>query len=266
MTDAAADGLVLSRITRRYPGQSPDRPALRDVDLVVDEGQFVTVIGPSGCGKSTLLRVIAGLEAPDAGRVSLFGQTPDAARRDKAIGLVEQRPALLPWLSVLDNVRLPLRVNRRATPRTAPDPEQVIAAMGLSDVRHRRPHELSGGMAARVAVARAFALAPRLLLMDEPFAALDQFTREAAQDELLRLWQQWHTTVVFVTHSIPEAVLLGDVVVVMAGPPGRVSGVRSVELPRPRSGELIDSVPLRACQDVLRADLRAAMRPALAVS
>jgi NitT/TauT family transport system ATP-binding protein len=225
---------------------------LRDIDLAVDAGHFITLIGPSGCGKSTLLRLLAGLDEPDQGAVTLFGGSPDAARRAKGIGLVAQRPALLPWLSVLDNVTLPQRVNRRRRAAPGPDAAGILAAVGLGDVLHRKPHELSGGMQQRVAIARAFALAPRLLLMDEPFAALDEFTREALQVQLLALWQRWRTTVVFVTHSIREAMLLGDTVVVMAARPGRVLATRVIDLPRPRGAELIGSASLGAYEDELR--------------
>jgi NitT/TauT family transport system ATP-binding protein len=244
--------LVIDRVSRCYPGQSRDRAALRDIDLAVDAGRFVTLIGPSGCGKSTLLRLLAGLDEPDEGRVTIFGGSPGEARRAKAVGLVAQRPALLPWLSVLDNVTLPQRVNRRRQTRPGPDAAQILAAVGLGEVLHRKPHELSGGMQQRVAIARAFALTPRLLLMDEPFASLDEFTREALQVQLLALWQRWRTTVVFVTHSIPEAVLLGDTVVVMSARPGRIIATRAINLPRPRGAELLASASLRAYENELR--------------
>jgi NitT/TauT family transport system ATP-binding protein len=242
----------MDRVSRCYPGQSRDRAALRDIDLAVDAGRFVTLIGPSGCGKSTLLRLLAGLDEPDEGRLTIFGGSPGEARRAKAVGLVAQRPALLPWLSVLDNVTLPQRVNRRRHTGPGPDAAQILAAVGLGGVLHRKPHELSGGMQQRVAIARAFALAPRLLLMDEPFASLDEFTREALQVQLLALWQRWRTTVVFVTHSIPEAVLLGDTVVVMSALPGRIIATRAIDLPRPRGAELIASASLRAYENELR--------------
>ena len=253
--DTAGDQLVISQVTRRYPGQHPHRAALRDVNLAVDRGRFVTLLGSSGCGKSTLLRLIAGLDTPDGGVITLFGDTPDASRRDKAIGLVAQSPALLPWLSVRDNVTLPQRVNRRRSTSNPPDAENILRSVGLGDVLRRKPHELSGGMQQRVAIARAFALRPRVLLMDEPFGALDEFTREALQLQLLELWQQLRTTVVFVTHSIPEAALLSDAVAVMSARPGRIDAVLPIELPRPRHADLLASAELHACEAQLRAAL-----------
>ncbi|NAZ88370.1 ATP-binding cassette domain-containing protein [Kineococcus sp. T90] len=232
--------------------------ALHHVDLQVPRGRFVSVIGPSGCGKSTLLRLVAGLERPDSGEVRICGQTPARATERKMVGFVPQTPALLPWLDVLGNVRVLEKVNRAASrrrgavpPPAAPercdlagDPEALLRRLGLGDVLHRRPGQLSGGMQQRTAIARAFALQPQVLLMDEPFSALDEFTREAAQLQLLDVWQEMRTTVVFVTHSITEAVLLSDTVVVMAAGPGRVAGTVEVSLPRPRRSGLLDSADL----------------------
>ncbi|WP_432509233.1 ABC transporter ATP-binding protein [Kineococcus auxinigenes] len=229
--------------------------ALHHVDLHVPRGRFVSVIGPSGCGKSTLLRLVAGLEEPDSGEVRICGQTPARATERKMVGFVPQTPALLPWLDVLGNVRVLEKVNRAAArrrPATAPpsspercdlagDPVELLRRLGLGEVLHARPGQLSGGMRQRTAIARAFALQPQVLLMDEPFSALDEFTREAAQLQLLDVWQELRTTVVFVTHSITEAVLLSDTVVVMAAGPGRVAGTVEVSLPRPRHSGLLDS-------------------------
>jgi NitT/TauT family transport system ATP-binding protein len=252
------DRLVLTNVTRRYPGQRDGDEALRDVQLSVEPGQFLTVLGPSGCGKSTLLRLIAGLDRPDRGLITLFGSSPANAQRAKAIGFMAQRPALLPWLSVHDNVTLPQRVNRRADRERAepwPDTARVLASVDLADVAGRKPHELSGGMQQRVAVARAFALQPRLLLLDEPFAALDELTRAALQDQLLQLWQQRRPTIVFVTHSIREAALLSDVVAVMAAHPGRIRTLVPIELDRPRDDAVLRSAELRDHEELLRAAL-----------
>ncbi|WP_432492204.1 ABC transporter ATP-binding protein [Kineococcus gypseus] len=227
--------------------------ALRHVDLQVPRGRFVSVIGPSGCGKSTLLRLVAGLEGPDRGEVRICGETPARATERKMVGFVPQTPALLPWLDVLGNVRVLEKVNRAGARRRGPvpapavaercdlagDPEALLRRLGLGDVLHARPGQLSGGMQQRTAIARAFALQPQVLLMDEPFSALDEFTREAAQLQLLDVWQELRTTVVFVTHSITEAVLLSDTVVVMAA--GRVAGTVEVSLPRPRRSAQLDS-------------------------
>ncbi len=229
--DGGAHRVTVSGLVRVRGG----RRTLDGVDADVPRGGFTAVVGPSGCGKSTLLRILAGLEDPDAGRVSVFGQSPARAAARKAVGVVPQDPALLPWLSVEDNVTLPLRVNRAGERARAaagapqrPDPGELLATVGLADVARARPHELSGGMRQRVAVARAFALAPELLLLDEPFSAVDELTREQLQVELGALWRRWRTTVVLVTHSLREAVALADTVVVLSPGPARVIGVVGV--------------------------------------
>ena len=244
--------------------------ALNDVDLTIEPGRFVSVIGPSGCGKSTLLRMIANLERPDAGQVEIFGASPDAACEAKLIGLVPQTPALLPWLNVLQNVRLPLRVNRAAErkrarsasapARTAPDLEQLLDNVGLRDAMHKLPAQLSGGMQQRTAIVRALGLQPEVLLMDEPFSALDEFTREALQEQLLDMWDEIATTVVFVTHSVTEAVRLSDTVVVMAPRPGRIVDVIDIDLPRPRSAELLKTSAFHHFEDLIRDRLQSAWR------
>ncbi|WP_432540476.1 ABC transporter ATP-binding protein [Kineococcus sp. SYSU DK002] len=241
--------------------------ALAHVDLQVPRGRFVSVIGPSGCGKSTLLRMIAGLEEPDRGTVRICGRTTAQARAAKVVGFVPQAPALLPWLDVLGNVRVLEKVNRRAGRGREPqrglasDPVALLTRLGLGDVLHRRPGQLSGGMQQRTAIARAFALEPDVLLMDEPFSALDEFTRESAQLQLLDVWQELRTTVVFVTHSIAEAVLLSDTVVVMAAAPGRVAGVVEVDLDRPRHHGLLDSTAMHDHEHRVRQILETAWNP-----
>jgi NitT/TauT family transport system ATP-binding protein len=230
--------------------------ALRGIDLEIGRGEFVSVIGPSGCGKSTLLRIIGGLQAPTAGAVLVDGAPPRTAQSRKDIGFVFQDPSLLPWRTVRKNVELPLRVNRLAGGR---DPAAMIDLVGLSRFERYYPHQLSGGMQQRVAIARALVTAPDLLLMDEPFGALDEITRSAMRYELLRVWradEDASRTVVFVTHSITEAVLLSDRVVVMSPQPGRITAVLAVDLPRPRHEEIETQGPfLELCQD-LRSHLR----------
>lgn len=211
--------------------------ALDGVDLSVEPGRFVSIIGPSGCGKSTLLRLVAGLEDPDAGTVSVLGRTPHQAATEKMLGFVPQHPALLPWLSVLKNVSLPARMNRRHN-RELPDWEQLLTRAGLGDALHLKPGQLSGGMRQRAALVRAFGLRPDVLLLDEPFSALDEFTRESVQTQLLDLWSEMSSTVLFVTHSIGEAVRLSDTVVVMG--PGRITDVIDIDLPRPREWRVDD--------------------------
>ncbi len=249
----AQDWIVLSGVTKRFPNVGT--PALDEVDLAIPRGSFFTVIGPSGAGKSTLLRVLAGLAKPDAGEVFIFGEPPAEASRRKHLGWVPQSPALLPWRSVLDNVRLPLQVNRRA-PCQPRDPERILALLGLGETLDRLPAQLSGGMRQRVAIARAFAFAPAVLLMDEPFGALDEMTREHVAHLLLELWQAERPTVVFVTHSVGEAVVLSDQVSVMGK--GKLSEPVDIALPRPRPEGIEDTEAFHGLQRELRARLREA--------
>jgi NitT/TauT family transport system ATP-binding protein len=250
---AARDRIVLSGVTKRFPSLAG--PALDDVDLAVERGSFFTVIGPSGAGKSTLLRVMAGLVVPDSGSVSVFGEAPAEASRAKHLGWVPQTPALLPWRTVLENVRLPLEVNRRARCE-ARDPEEILARLGLRQARDMLPEQLSGGMRQRVAVARAFAFAPALLLMDEPFGALDEMTREQAAHLLLEVWQAERPTVIFVTHSVSEAVVLSDEVAVIGE--GKLTAPLVITLPRPRPEGIEDTAQFHELTTELRSRLRKA--------
>jgi len=206
--------------------------ALGGLDLEIRSGEFVALLGPSGCGKSTTLRVIAGLSEPTYGAV----EWPAAAMpQDKGrIGFVFQEPTLMPWASVFDNVALPLALERPAPARTAVRVEAALERVGLAAVGHAYPRELSGGMRMRVSIARALVTEPQLLLMDEPFAALDEITRFKLNDDLLRMWQALRMTVVFVTHSVFESVYLSGRVVVMAARPGRVFTELAIEAPQPR--------------------------------
>jgi NitT/TauT family transport system ATP-binding protein len=208
-------------------------PALRGIDLEVEDGEFVAVVGRSGCGKSTLLRIVAGLLSPTTGQVRVDDSQVTEPRRDMA--MVFQRPALLPWRTVLDNMMLPVEVfgwprseyRRRAL--------ELLEMVGLSGFERRRPHELSGGMQQRVALCRSLLTEPRALLMDEPFSALDALTRTELSVELQRIHMERATTILFVTHSIEEAVLLADRVVVLSPRPGHIRKILQVEIPRPRS-------------------------------
>ncbi|MBA4177795.1 MAG: nitrate/sulfonate/bicarbonate ABC transporter ATP-binding protein [Leptothrix sp. (in: Bacteria)] len=211
--------------------------ALRPVDLTVAEGEFVTLLGPSGCGKSTLLKMAAGLLAPSAGEVRRWGRPVAEAGAEAGAdvpGIVFQEATLMPWARVDTNVRLPLDL--AAVPRAEADERvrQALQLVGLERFARHRPHELSGGMRMRVAIARALVTRPRLLLMDEPFGALDEITRNRLDAELLALWQQQRLTVVFVTHSIHEAVFLSRRVLVMAARPGRVVDEVAIDEPHPR--------------------------------
>jgi NitT/TauT family transport system ATP-binding protein len=207
--------------------------ALRDVSLDVAEGEFVAIVGASGCGKSTLLRLVAGLVRTTTGGIALHGEEVTEPRADTA--MVFQAPTLLPWADVLRNVTFPLRLMGKVTSETEGKARALLATAGLAGFESKLPRELSGGMQQRVAICRALLQDPRLLLMDEPFGALDALTREEMSLELLRLWEARKMAVLFVTHSIPEAVLLADRVVVMSPRPGRIVDVVEVNLPRPRS-------------------------------
>ncbi|MGK2876308.1 MAG: ABC transporter ATP-binding protein [Nocardioides sp.] len=199
--------------------------ALTGVDLTVAAGEFVSLIGPSGCGKSTLLRLIADLDQATSGTLSIFGQTPAHARRAQAYGIAFQQAGLLGWRTVADNIALPLEIHKVPKAARAARVAELAEMVGLSDFTGHYPDQLSGGMQQRVAIARALAEQPRLLLMDEPFGALDEMTRERMQSELSRIARETGAAVVFVTHSIPEAVFLSDRIVVMSPRPGRITTV-----------------------------------------
>ncbi len=217
--------------------------ALQNLDLDVRAGEFVSLLGPSGCGKSTALRLIAGLGEPSAGTIEWPGAARDAAGRPvREIAFVFQEPTLMPWATVFNNVWLPLRLKRRPKSAVRDDVMQALAMVGLESVADSYPRELSGGMKMRVSIARALITKPRLLLMDEPFAALDEITRFRLNDDLLRLWEQFGWTVVFVTHSVFESVYLSSRIVVMASRPGRVFCDLDVDAPHPRGESFRTSV------------------------
>jgi NitT/TauT family transport system ATP-binding protein len=226
--------------------------ALRPIELDVAPGDVVTLLGPSGCGKTTLLRIIAGLEPPTGGAVTIDAEPPASARSRKRIGFVPQSPALLPWRTVEANVRLLQDVNRDANPPDLPSVDELLARVGLTEFRNAYPHELSGGMQQRVALARAFALGAPYLLMDEPFAALDEITRADMRHLLAQLCEPLNTAVVFVTHSLPEAVYLSDRVAVLSSRPGQIVGIEPIQLPHPRTPELEDHPDFFAAETTLR--------------
>ncbi|WP_022892820.1 ABC transporter ATP-binding protein [Agromyces subbeticus] len=204
--------------------------ALDSIDLTVAAGEFVSLIGPSGCGKSTLMRLVADLDEPTGGTISVFGKTPRTARLDQEYGIAFQQAGLLPWRTVAGNVALPLELHGVASAARSARVTELLDMVGLSDFADRYPDQLSGGMQQRVAIARALAEQPRLLLMDEPFGALDEMTREKMQTELVRISAETGAAVVFVTHSIPEAVFLSDRVVVMSPRPGRIQQIVPMRL------------------------------------
>jgi NitT/TauT family transport system ATP-binding protein len=236
--------------------------ALADVTLSVAAGEFLAVIGPSGCGKTTLLRAIGGLLPLTSGSVRIAGEPPATATRGKQIGYVFQEASLLPWRTVFENVCLPLEVNRRHCATPPARPERLLELMRLENFRDYYPRQLSGGMQQRVALARTLVFNPSLLLMDEPFGALDEITREALRYELLRIWQTPLSdgaatrTVIFVTHSIAEAVLLADRVAVLTSAPGRLKAVVDIDLPRPRNEETEAGEQFQRYAAELRALLR----------
>jgi NitT/TauT family transport system ATP-binding protein len=212
--------------------------ALSDIHLDVAAGEFVSLIGPSGCGKSTLLRCIGDLLQPSSGKIEVHGKPARQARLDRDYGIVFQSPVLYDWRTVERNVQLPLELMKVPRAERAERTRELLDLVGLRDFGNRHPWELSGGMQQRVAIARALSFHPSILLMDEPFGALDEMTRERLNMELLNIWGRTETTVVFVTHSIPEAVFLSDRVIIMTPRPGRVEHVVSVDLPRPRDASI----------------------------
>jgi NitT/TauT family transport system ATP-binding protein len=230
----AETAVSCEKVSVRFTSERGTVTALDNIDLSIPRGSFLTLLGPSGCGKSTLLRVMADLVAPSSGRISVLGGAPQAARESRQIGFVFQDPALLAWRTVLENVSLPLEVGGGKALPGARSPQELLALVGLNGWEKAYPHELSGGMRQRVAIARALVSGPRLLLMDEPFGALDEITRDRLNEELLQLWETTGTTIVFVTHSIYEAAFLGQTVLLLAARPGRVREQVPVTLPLPR--------------------------------
>jgi NitT/TauT family transport system ATP-binding protein len=229
----SAAAVQVSGVGRVFPGEGGRSvTALEHVDLTVGAGEFVSLIGPSGCGKSTLLRLVADLDSPTSGSIAVFGKPAREARLGHDYGIAFQQAGLLPWRTVRANIELPLSLHGvgRAARRERAD--EMLALVGLADFADHFPDQLSGGMQQRVAIARALAERPSLLLMDEPFGALDEMTRERLQSELVRICAETRAAVVFVTHSIPEAVFLSDRVVVMSARPGRIAGIVDVGLGR----------------------------------
>lgn len=248
-------GLEVSSLSKSYG--DPPGAALENIDFTAPGGSFTAVVGASGSGKSTLLRIIGGLTEATSGRVSMDGRKPDQLRRQKAVGWMAQRPALLPWRRVIDNVTLAQSINPRPE-RVLPDPGDLLDMVGLAEVASAYPGELSGGMQQRVALARTLAIAAPLWLMDEPFSSLDELTRETLAGDLLDIWASVRPTVVWVTHHVPEAVALADRLLVLTPPPGRLAGIVEVDLPRPRdvTSAVFQSV-VRETRDLLRGVRRA---------
>ncbi|MDQ4213573.1 ABC transporter ATP-binding protein [Microbacterium capsulatum] len=258
MTSPSGAGVEVRNVHKSFRVDGQSVTVLDDVSLTIGMGEFVSVIGPSGCGKSTLLKVVAGLLDADSGSVTIDGESVSSASADKKIGLVPQSPALLPWKTVLENVQLPLNVNRRSNGgRSIGDAETLLGRFGLGAATKKYPGQLSGGMQQRAAIARAFVFDPAIMLMDEPFSALDEMNRDLQRIALLDFWQSNRKAVMFVTHSVPEAIMLSDRIVVMAAHPGRIAEIIDVDLPRPRNEDVYATDAFRDLEKIVRDALRA---------
>ena len=234
-------GISIQQVSQIYElGRGDPVPALQSVDLHIESGSFVSIVGPSGCGKSTLLKILADLLQPTSGQVHIEGLSPGELRRAGRIGLVFQQANLMPWLNVEQNITLmrDLVRDRGIQVGESLHLPELIEVVGLSGFEKKYPHQLSGGMQQRVALARALLLDPALLLMDEPFAALDEITRDRMGFELMHIWQRYRKTVVFITHSLAEAVFLSDQVILMSARPGRIHRIHPIDLTRPRDEDM----------------------------
>src|SRR5882762_9451251 len=249
----AREVIAIRHLSKTYGGTGGGVVALSDIDCAVADGEFLAIVGPSGCGKSTLLKILAGLLQASGGQALLNGTPIERPRKD--IGVVFQSPVLFPWRSVLANVLLPVDVQQLGRERMTARALDLLNLVGLAGFEHRYPWELSGGMQQRVALVRALIHDPALLLMDEPFGALDALTREAMNVELQRIWMERRKTVLFVTHSTAEAVFLADRVLVMTARPGRIGDLLEIDLPRPRTLEVMNTPAFGAYAKRIRAAL-----------
>ena len=249
--------IAIDRVSLTFPARDGEVVALSDVSLQIQHGEFVSLIGPSGCGKTTLLRVVADLEQPTSGAITVNGLTPDAARRARQYGYVFQAPALYPWRTAARNIMLPLEVMGFSRAERLARAEKYLAMVKLAGFGGKYPWQLSGGMQQRVSIARALAFEPKLLLMDEPFGALDEIVRDKLNVQVLELWRETRKTIVFVTHSIPEAVFLSTRIVVMSPRPGKIIDVIDCDLPGVRTLEMRETPEFLALAHRVRQGLKA---------
>jgi len=229
--------IVLKNVTKTYKTLTDKTEALRDISFGVSDGEFISIIGPSGCGKSTLLRIIGSLISPSGGEIHIDGLTPIQSRSLGFFSFVFQNPVLLDWRTVTENIRLPNEILKKQTRQ----PEELLKMVGLEGIGHKYPNELSGGMKQRVAIARALTFDPKILLMDEPFGALDEFTRNELNSQLLGIWNQINVSLIFVTHSISEAVFLSDRIIVLTNRPATIDEIIKVPFDRPRKQKIKDT-------------------------
>ncbi|HEX2926463.1 MAG TPA: ABC transporter ATP-binding protein [Ruminiclostridium sp.] len=246
--------IKIENLCIEFPDKKGGEPvvALQNVNLEIKQGEFISLLGPSGCGKTTLLRTIADLQQPSSGSISVRGMTPREVRLQKKYGIVFQNPVLYDWRTVRRNVCMPMELMGLTKKYRTERVTEMLELVGLYNFGKKYPHELSGGMQQRVGIARALAIKPEILLMDEPFSALDEFTKEKLHEDLLRIWNKTNKTILFVTHNIQEAVFLSDRIVVLSPHPGRVSAIVDVNLPRPRALSIKDSTEFAALVSKVR--------------